>query len=60
MDKLQDSGYATAYGSQTLPDIYFSPPHLKFINSKLKDLEPEGELMVINSPDRKENLILCE
>lgn len=44
MDKLQDSGYATAYGSHTLPEVYFTPPHLKYLNNKLKDLEPEGEL----------------
>lgn len=44
MDKPQDSGYATAAGSQTLPEVYFSPPHLKYINSKLKDLEPEDIL----------------
>ncbi|KAF8477017.1 Phosphoadenosine phosphosulfate reductase family-domain-containing protein [Kalaharituber pfeilii] len=44
MDKAQDSGYSTASGSQTLPEVYFSPPHLKYINSKLKDLEPEDIL----------------
>lgn len=44
MDKLQDSGYATAYGSQALPEVYFTPPHLKHLNKKLKDLEPEDIL----------------
>lgn len=44
MDKLQDSGYATAYGSQTLLEVYFTPPHLKYLNNKLKDLEPEDIL----------------
>ncbi|KAI5801402.1 hypothetical protein DFH27DRAFT_482140 [Peziza echinospora] len=38
---MQDSGYSTAIGSGHLPEIYFSPPHLKFINAQLKDLEPE-------------------
>ncbi|KAF8454759.1 hypothetical protein BGX38DRAFT_1089182 [Terfezia claveryi] len=44
MDKLQDSGYATAYGFQALPEVYFTPPHLKHLNKKLKDLEPEDIL----------------
>ena len=42
-DKMQDSGYSTAIGSGHLPEVYFSPPHLKFINAQLKDLEPEGK-----------------
>ena len=51
MDKIQDSGYATAYGSQSLPEVYFTPPHLKYLNNKLKDLEPEGKLSnIISSP----------
>ncbi|KAF8468780.1 phosphoadenosine phosphosulfate reductase [Kalaharituber pfeilii] len=43
-DKAQDSGYSTASGSETPPEVYFSPLNLKHINSKLKDLEPEDIL----------------
>ena len=45
IDKFLDSGYATTNNTQTLPAVYFSPPHLKYINSKLKELEPEGKLL---------------
>ena len=39
-----ESGYASGSSSQdSLPDIYFSKPHLKFINSQLQKLEPQGK-----------------
>jgi len=38
-----ESGYASAASSQeSLPDIYFTKPHLKFINAQLQKLEPQG------------------
>lgn len=38
-----ESGYASGASSQeSLPEVYFSQPHLKFINSQLQKLEPEG------------------
>lgn len=38
-----ESGYASASSSQAgIPDVYFSKPHLKFINQQLQKLEPEG------------------
>jgi phosphoadenosine phosphosulfate reductase len=42
--RSEESGYASATSSQVgLPDVYFSKPHLKFINAQLQDLEPQGE-----------------
>lgn len=40
----RESGYDSP-GSSTggLPDIYFSRPHLKYLNEQLQKLEPEGE-----------------
>jgi phosphoadenosine phosphosulfate reductase len=39
-----ESGYASGASSQDgLPDIYFSKPHLKFLNQQLQKLEPQGE-----------------
>ena len=38
-----ESGYASGASSQSsLPDVYFSKPHLKFLNSQLQKLEPQG------------------
>lgn len=38
-----ESGYASASSSEaSLPDVYFSKPHLKFLNRQLQQLEPEG------------------
>jgi phosphoadenosine phosphosulfate reductase len=38
-----ESGYASGASSQeSLPEVYFTKPHLKYINSQLQKLEPEG------------------
>lgn len=38
-----ESGYASGSSShESLPDIYFSKPHLKFLNAQLQKLEPQG------------------
>lgn len=38
-----ESGYASGASSQdSLPEVYFSKPHLKFLNSQLQKLEPQG------------------
>jgi phosphoadenosine phosphosulfate reductase len=40
----EESGYASATSSQDgLAEVYFSKPHLKFINAQLQKLEPQGE-----------------
>jgi len=40
-----ESGYASGASSQdSLPDVYFSKPHLKFLNQQLQQLEPEDIL----------------
>jgi len=38
-----ESGYASGASSQeSLPEVYFSKPHLKYINAQLSQLEPQG------------------
>jgi phosphoadenosine phosphosulfate reductase len=38
-----ESGYASGASShESLPEIYFTKPHLKFLNQQLQNLEPEG------------------
>ncbi|KAF2467176.1 Phosphoadenosine phosphosulfate reductase thioredoxin [Lindgomyces ingoldianus] len=40
-----ESGYASGNSSQdSLPEVYFSRPHLKFLNSQLQKLEPQDIL----------------
>jgi phosphoadenosine phosphosulfate reductase len=40
----EESGYVSAASSQdSLPEIFFSKPHLKFLNAQLQKLEPQGE-----------------
>lgn len=38
-----ESGYASGSSTTTLPELYFSRPHLKFLNQQLAKLEPKGE-----------------
>jgi phosphoadenosine phosphosulfate reductase len=41
----EESGYASAASSaDSLPEVIFSKPHLKFLNTQLQKLEPQGEL----------------
>ncbi|KAF1913545.1 hypothetical protein BDU57DRAFT_558558 [Ampelomyces quisqualis] len=41
----EESGYASATSSQDgFADVYFSKPHLKFINAQLQQLEPQDIL----------------
>ena len=41
-----ESGYASASSSrEAVPDVYFTPRHLKFLNRQLQQLEPEGRLL---------------
>ena len=39
-----ESGYASGSSTADLPDIYFTRPHLKFINQQLSKLEPQDVL----------------
>lgn len=44
----EESGYASAASSQeSLAEVYFTKPHLKFINAQLQKLEPQGEFSLI-------------
>lgn len=36
-----ESGYASGDSEQSLPEVYFSKPHLRYINQQLSRLEPE-------------------
>lgn len=43
-----ESGYASGTSSEAdLPDIYFTKPHLAFLNRQLQNLEPQGTLTII-------------
>lgn len=42
-----ESGYCSGSGSETsLPDIYFTKPHLSFLNRQFQFLEPQGRPLV--------------
>lgn len=42
--RSEESGYASGESShESLVEVYFSKPHLKFINAQLQKLEPQGE-----------------
>lgn len=43
-DHDAESGYASGSSSASLPEVYFSRPHLKFINQQLAKLEPQDVL----------------
>ena len=36
------SGASTSSSQESLPDIHFTKPHLKFLNRRLAQLEPQG------------------
>lgn len=38
-----ESGYASGSSSEdSLPEVIFTKPHLKYLNAQLQHLEPEG------------------
>ena len=52
-----ESGYASGTSSEAeLPSIYFTKPHLAFLNRQLQNLEPQGKayspLLVTNRTNR--------
>lgn len=44
-----ESGYSSASGSEELPEVYFTAPHLRHINAQLTKMEPMG----MSSPSSK-------
>ena len=43
MDRDEESGYASASSSDSsFPDVFFTKPHLTFLNRQLQNLEPQG------------------
>ncbi|PNS19504.1 Phosphoadenosine phosphosulfate reductase [Sphaceloma murrayae] len=43
-DRDAESGYASGSSTASLPELYFSRPHLKFLNQQLSKLEPQDIL----------------
>ena len=42
-----ESGYVSGSGSEaSMPEIYFTKPHLRFLNRQLQNLEPQREFDV--------------
>jgi len=40
-----ESGYVSGSGSEaSIPEVYFSKPHLHFLNRQLQNLAPQGQL----------------
>ena len=49
-----ESGYASGTSSASeadLPDIYFTKPHLAFLNRQLQNLEPQGTFTAVLPKD---------
>ena len=45
-----ESGYVSGSGSETsVPELYFTKPHLHFLNRQLQNLEPQGKINVLNT-----------
>ncbi|KAL9107478.1 MAG: hypothetical protein Q9187_008420, partial [Circinaria calcarea] len=44
LDRDDESGYASGSSSDSiLPDVFFTKPHLTFLNRQLQNLEPQGK-----------------
>ena len=40
-----ESGYVSGSGSEaSIPELYFTKPHLQFLNRQLQNLEPQGRI----------------
>ncbi len=45
LDNDVESGYVSGSSSEaSIPEIYFTKPHLAFLNRQLQNLEPPGML----------------
>lgn len=43
-----ESGYVSGSSSEaSIPEIYFTKPHLAFLNRQLQNLEPQGWLSLV-------------
>lgn len=55
-----ESGYVSGSSSQVdLPEIYFTKPHLAFLNRQLQHLEPQGMTHAPHSYDSNTDMINC-
>ncbi|KAI9706602.1 MAG: hypothetical protein M1836_003610 [Candelina mexicana] len=55
-----ESGYVSASSSEeSLPEVYLTKPHLKYLNRQLQHLEPEGTLYSLDGYIRLLNLDLA-
>lgn len=51
MDRDEESGYASASsGDSSVPDVFFTKPHLTFLNRQLQHLEPQGNRVCFPRP----------
>jgi phosphoadenosine phosphosulfate reductase len=51
MDRDEESGYASASSSDSsVPDVFFTKPHLTFLNRQLQHLEPQGNRVCVPLP----------
>ena len=45
-DRDDESGYASGSSSDSsIPDVFFTKPHLTFLNRQLQNLEPQGRAL---------------
>ena len=45
-----ESGYVSGSSSQAdVPEIYFTKPHLAFLNRQLQHLEPQGTTVLLST-----------
>lgn len=45
-----ESGYVSGSSSQSdIPEIYFTKPHLAFLNRQLQNLEPQGRRVILST-----------
>lgn len=47
-----ESGYVSGSSSQSdVPEIYFTKPHLAFLNRQLQNLEPQGRRTILSTSE---------
>lgn len=47
-----ESGYVSGSSSQSdIPEIYFTKPHLAFLNRQLQNLEPQGRRTILSTSE---------
>jgi hypothetical protein len=53
-----ESGYVSgAASTESLPDVYFTKTHLKFLNQQLQNLDPPGSCLSADSSIALESIL---